>query len=191
VPRVFRWTAGRLSADAAAAAARVALVLLLVPTNLYLYAWRFVEIRRQAPPYFLRQDEKAALDWLARNATPADVALAPEMIGQFVPNYGATRAYLAHWAMTNRYHERVDRVRTFFSPETSDEWRISLMKAEGVTLVLKAGDVPGLPQLYDVGASTRWEPVFSRPDATIFRLRPEPDGTGRARPPAAEGAPGR
>ena len=182
--RLANWTAP----GTAAAAARLLLVLLVIPTNLYLYAWRFVELRRQAPPYFLERDEVAALDWLARNATQDDVVLAPEELGRFVPNYGGTRAYLAHWAMTNRYHERVQRVRAFFMPEVVDDWRGMLMREEGVTLVLRAGTVPGLPALYDFGAADRWEPVFSRPAATIFRLRQGPALAASA-PPSPEGAP--
>ena len=94
------------------------------------------------------------------------------MVGQFVPNYGQTRAYLAHWAMTNRYHERVARVRTFFLPDVADDWRAGVMKAEGVTLVLSAGNIAGVPELYDFGASPRWVPVFSRP-------KPGSSGCGR------------
>jgi len=182
-----RW----LDAAAAARAARLALVLIVIPTNVYLYAWRFVELRRQAAPYYLLQDEAAALDWLARNASAEDVVIAPEIIGQFVPNYGQTRAYLAHWAMTNRYHERVTRVKTFFTPRTADQWRADVMTGEGVTMVLRAGSIPGLPELYDFSTPPRWEPVFSRPNASIYRRRPEPSLAPGARPLSAEGEPRR
>ena len=182
-----RWMAPRT----AAAAVRLLFVLLVIPTNVYLYAWRLVELRRQAPPYFLEQDEAAAFDWLARNSTPDDVVLAPEAIGQFVPNYGETRAYLAHWAMTNRYHQRVQRVRAFFMPEVVDDWRAALMREEGVTLVLRAGTVPGLTELYGFGAADRWEPVFSTPAAAIFRLRHAAGPSGVKEPASAEGGPGR
>lgn len=184
--------AGRLrpwiDGGGAARAARIILVLLVIPTNVYLFSWRFVELRRQAPPYYLQRDEVAALDWLAANSAPEDVVLAPEMIGQFVPNYGQTRAYLAHWAMTNRYHERVARVRTFFLPDVTDDWRAGVMKAEGVTLVLSAGSIAGVPEFYDFGASPRWQTVFSRPAARIFRLRPEDPGAGVAAPAPDGGA---
>ena len=186
--------AGRLrpwiDGGGAARAARIILVLLVIPTNVYLFSWRFVELRRQAPPYYLQRDEVAALDWLAANSAPEDVVLAPEMIGQFVPNYGQTRAYLAHWAMTNRYHERVARVRTFFLPDVTDAWRAGMMKDEGVTLVLSAGSIAGVPAFYDFSASPSWEPVFSRPKARIFRLRPDGAGAGVA-VPVPDGGPAR
>ena len=126
VPRVSRWRQGRLGPARAVLAARVLLVLLVVPTNLYLFAWRLVDLRRQAPPYYLARDEADALAWLDRHTGPEDVVLAPEVVGRFVPNYGGSRAFLAHWAMTNRYHERVGTVATFFSAAATDDWRVDL-----------------------------------------------------------------
>ena len=147
------------------------LVLLVVPTNLYLFAWRIVELRRHATPYYLHRDEKAALDWLARHATGDDVVLAPEAVGQFVPNYGRTRAYLAHWAMTNRYHERVENVRRFFDPATPDDWRARLLAGEGVTMVLRAGAIPSLPRTWAPVGADFVEPVVVLPQAQLYRVR--------------------
>ena len=147
------------------------LVLLVVPTNLYLFSWRFVELRRHAEPYYLHRDEVAALDWLARHATGDDVVLAPEAVGRFVPNYGRTRAYLAHWAMTNRYHERVAHVRRFFDPATRDDWRTRLLAEEGVTMVLRGGTIPGLPDAWAPGRADFVEPLVVLPGAQLYRVR--------------------
>lgn len=169
------------------AVAHVLLLLLVVPTNLYLYAWRFVDLGRRNLPYYLHQDEAAALDWLARNTTPDDVVLAPEIIGQFVPNYGESRAYLAHWAMTNRYFERRDHVSAFFNPATADRWRADLVRGEGVTVVLKAGSVPGLSELFDPGSSALFRSVFSRPKAGIYRVEHPAGLPGETSPPPRGG----
>ena len=48
------------------------------------------------------------------------------------------------------------------------------MRAEGVTLVFKPAAVPGVDHPFDFDASPRWEALFSRPEASIYRLRPEP-----------------
>lgn len=68
-PRVSGWTAG--------ARHRLAALLLLavVPTNLYLYAWRFVDLARHERPYYLLNDELAALAWLDAHVAPGDVVL--------------------------------------------------------------------------------------------------------------------
>jgi hypothetical protein len=152
------------------AAATAALLLAVSATNLYLFAWRFVELRRHAPPYFLHHEEHEALQWLAANASPSDVVIAPIELGQFVPNHGRTRAYLAHWAMTNRFFERRDNVDRFFSPEAAHDWRKALLQEEGVTLVLRSR-WSGPPAPYDFSHSDAFELMFFRPEAQIYRVR--------------------
>jgi hypothetical protein len=183
VPSLGRWI-DRIPHPAVSreAMCRAVIVLLVVPTNLYLFSWRFVELRRHAAPYYMHRDEAAAFDWLAGHASERDVVIAPEITGQFVPNYGRTRAYLAHWAMTNRYHERSANVRKFFDPATSDPWRERLIADEGVTLVLRAGSVPGLEETWDPGGSGFVEPLLKLPQAQLYRIRrPE------RQPPIPEG----
>jgi len=172
VPGLSRWV-DRVPHPAVsrAVACRAVLVLLVIPTNLYLFSWRFIELRRHAAPYYMHSDEAAALDWLASHTTGRDVVLAPEQVGQFVPNYGETRAYVAHWAMTNRYHERSANTRRFFDRATSDAWRERLLAAEGVTLVLRAGAIPGVTQLWDPRGSVLFEPLLNLPEAQLYRFR--------------------
>ena len=105
----------RAGARAAAWAPALVLALLVLPTNVYLLAWRLIELRRPASDLYVTADEHAALDVLAVTTGPADVALAVESVGRWVPNQGRTRAFLAHWAMTNQYLERRDLVDRFFS----------------------------------------------------------------------------
>jgi hypothetical protein len=150
--------------------ATAVLVALVVPTNLYLYAWRFIDLRRHERPYFLHQDEMAALKWLASSSSPSDVVLAPIDLGQFVPNYGATRSYLAHWAMTNRFFERREAVDRFFALDTSDTVRAAILERDGVTLVLRPSSTPD-QAIYDPAGSPSFEPVFVRPQASIYRYR--------------------
>lgn len=148
-----------------------ALVVTVSLTNVYLFAWRFIDLGRHAPPYYLHDDEVEALAWLSRNAQSSDVVLAPAEIGQFVPNYGASRAYLAHWAMTNRFYERRANVERFFAADTPERWREQLVTSEKVTLVLRSGWPPALDATYDPGKSSAFELLFSRPRAQVYRVR--------------------
>lgn len=146
------------------------LVCLVVPTNIYLFAWRLIELRRHEHPYYLHRDEVAALAWLASHAGPEDVVLARLDLGQFVPNYGGTRAFLAHWAMTDRFFQRRDEVERFFDGGTPDAFRQGVLDRDRVTLVLQAPG-EGLEPRFDPGASPLFEPVFVTPRAAIFRYR--------------------
>jgi hypothetical protein len=161
--------------------ATAAVIGLASLTNLYLFAWRFTELRQHAAPYYLHHDEVDALNWLSRNAQPADVVLASGDLGQFVPNYGRARAYLAHWAMTNRFYERRANTERFFSNGAFDGWRKDLLSAEHVTLVLKSTWSGREAAAYDPGQSTEFRLVFTRPTAKIYRfIGRDPAGTSAA-----------
>jgi hypothetical protein len=149
-----------------------ALVLLVSTTNLYLFAWRFIDLRRHSAPYYLHRDQVDVFDWLSRHADASDVVLARPELGQFVPNYGGTRAYLAHWAMTNRFFERSANVDTFFQPAASDRWRRRLLSTEQVTLVVRTDWPDARATSYDPGGSSDFELVFARPRAQVYRFHP-------------------
>ena len=152
--------------------ATVALAFVVASTNVYLFAWRFIELRRHTTPYFVRQDSVDALTWIAEHTTSSDVVLAPIEVGQFVPNYGASRSYLAHWAMTNRFFERRDNVDRFFRMDTPDSWRETLLRDEKVTLVFRSEPLVAGAPLYDPARSHSFELMFSRPGAQVYRFRP-------------------
>lgn len=142
-------------------------LFLVVGTNAYLFAWRVVDLRRHSAPYYLQRDEAEALAWLASHTDADDLVLAAEDVGRFVPNYGRTRSFLAHWAMTNRYFERRDLVTRFFNPgDASPEWRATLIKDNGITFVVDGGDASET-RLDD---SASFELVFERPRARVFRV---------------------
>ena len=143
---------------------------LLMGTNAYLLAWRFVDLRRHEAPYYLHRDEVDALSWLAAHTSPADLVLAREDVGRFVPNYGRTRSFLAHWAMTNRYFERRDLVARFFDAAAADTaWRMEILRQNQITFVVDSGSAE-VSALRSAGAL---ELAFSRPNARIYRF----DGT--------------
>lgn len=145
-----------------------AFIALVVGTNAYLFAWRFVELRRHSAPYYLHRDEADALAWLAAHASVDDVVLAREDVGRFVPNYGRARSFLAHWAMTNRYFERRDLVTRFFDAAPGEDgWRRTVLSQNHVTLVVDNGPAEQ-SVLHD---ASEFEPVFSRPNARVLRVR--------------------
>lgn len=167
------WASGR---PALVRLATLALVAFASLTNVYLYVWRFTELRHRDTPYFLHIDESNTLDWLSVHTTENDVLLAPESIGRFVPNMGHTRSYLAHWAMTNRYFERRDNVQRFFAADTDNGWREALLRREGVTMVLDTS----FAQTSAASALDQapWlELVRSTPTVRVYRVRAASAGT--------------
>jgi hypothetical protein len=161
----------RIAPRLASWAPAVVLAVLILPTNLYLFAWRLVELRRPQAAYYLTTDEAAALDALAAQSGPDDVALALEDVGRWIPNYGRTRAFLAHWCMTNRYLERRDEVEKFFSEDVDDAWRARLLATDRVTHVVWTTRRHDAGLNYNPATSPIFEPLFVSETAGVFRVR--------------------
>lgn len=170
-PAIAAWAQRGLGGRLAAWVPALVLVALVLPTNAYLLVWRLVDLRRPDAPYYVTTDEAAALDALAAASGPDDVALGLETVGRWAPNYGRTRAYLAHWAMTNRYLERRETVNRFFSEDVDDEWRRRVLAADRVTLVIWTDREAGQGRTYAPAGSPLFEPVFIAPTAGVFRVR--------------------
>jgi hypothetical protein len=155
-------------------AATLFLVLLVLPTNVYLFAWRMTDLSRHEHPYYLHTDEVAALAWLRRHASSSDVVLAPIDVGRFVPGYAGARPYLAHGVMTSRFYERRADVERFFDPRTDDGWRRQLLARWAVTFVLRtpaAGRGEGEEQLW---SASLLKPVLLLPHAQLYRVGSAP-----------------
>jgi hypothetical protein len=113
----------------------VVFVMAVLPTNLYLWAWRFVDLGRHDYPYYLSRDEILALRWLDENATDDDVILSSEKVGQYVPLFTGSVAFLAHWAQTVDYYDKQERVTDFFDATGDEASRKESLHAFGVDYV--------------------------------------------------------
>jgi hypothetical protein len=173
-PWLESWSARRGGRAAAAWVPALVLALLVLPTNMYLLVWRLIELRRPASELYVTTDESAALDALAEATGPGDVALAVESVGRWVPNQGRTRAYLAHWAMTNKYLDRRRLVDRFFSAEADDAWRAELLAADGVTYVVWTARGRDAGLTFSPADSPLFEPVYLAPTAGVFKVRSAP-----------------
>lgn len=162
--RPSTWSLGRIQSVLAAG-----LVLAVVPTNLYLWAWRFVDLGRHEHPYYLHQDEIAALQWLDEHAAPEDVVLSSITVGQYIPAYGGCTAFLAHWAQTVDFYSKQERVSEFFDGSIGDDVRLDTVCSFGVDYVFHGPAERSVGGYYP--ASTPWlEEVFSSPEVRVYRV---------------------
>lgn len=146
------------------------MLLLVLPGNLYLTAWRVVDLGRQEAPYFHTADEARALGWLDQHAGRADVVLAGLNVGQFVPARSDARTFLGHWAQTVAYYDKHARVRAFFDAGTTDATRRALLEQFAVSYVIYGREERSLGA-YDPGRSPLFAPVFAAGEVTIYRVR--------------------
>jgi hypothetical protein len=148
----------------------VAFALAVLPTNVYLWAWRFVDLERHNYPFYLHRDDVAALDWLRENTSPDDVVLCSLTVGQYVPALSGNTAFLAHWAQTVDFYDKRNRVARFFDAAAPDEERAETVRAFGVGYVLRG---PAERELgdYDPAIAPWLVLTFSRPQVDVYRVK--------------------
>jgi hypothetical protein len=146
-----------------------ACLLAVLPTNLYLWSWRFIELSRHTYSYYLARDEIAGLEWLKQNAPPADIVLASETIGQYVPAISGNTAFLAHWAQTVNYYDKVAQVINFFDLAGSDAGRAQTVGTYHVAYIFW-GPAERLLGAYDPAAVAWLFPAYANPQVTIFQV---------------------
>jgi hypothetical protein len=119
--------------------AAITLAGLMLITNGYLVAWRILDMGRYENPYFLTMNQTAVLDWLEVHTTRDDVVLAELSLGQFVPMWTDSRAFVAHWANTLHFFEKRDQAARFVSGEMSRVERLALLDQFQITFLIYEG----------------------------------------------------
>jgi hypothetical protein len=144
-------------------------VLAVIPVNLYLLTWRFVDLDRRDYPYYLSGDEVAALQWLEQNSAPSDVVLSSLTIGQYVPSASGNTVYLAHWAQTLDFFAKRDAVAHFFDAAASDDEREAILTNSEVSYVIQGPAERSLGG-FDPSRSAMLERAFETPSVSVYRV---------------------
>ena len=148
-----------------------ALVLVVLPTNLYLLVWRFQDLSRHDYPYYLNKDDVAGLAWLNTHVKPDDVVLSSLTIGQFVPAYTGAHAFLAHWAQTLDFYGKAQMVDEFYASSTDNQRRRQIVSQYGVDYVFYGPAERSLGGL-DPAQVPFLSPVYTSPDVVVYQVQP-------------------
>lgn len=148
------------------------ILLAVVPTNAYLFAWRFVDLQRHDYPYYLRHDDVTALHWLERNTAPDDVILSSFVIGHYVPGFTGARAFLSSAVMTLDFTTKRDLVERFYSSEATDTERCELLGRYDIRWVVDGPAERGVGP-YDPSGSPLFSRAFATPDTIVYRTNME------------------
>lgn len=177
LPWLQRWFKGR-SREQLVRYASVGLILVVIPTNVYILAWRFqdmkqawsnVEARAPENRYFIRSGEFEALQYLATQVKGDDVVFANLSIGEFVPALTGARAFWGHWAQTLDFYGKGGIVQAFYSTVATDEQRQEALKQYGVTYVFYSDEEKALGD-YDPSTAPFLQSVYDQDGVTIFKV---------------------
>jgi hypothetical protein len=150
-------------------AAPALLLAIAIPVNLYLFTWRFVDLRRHQAPYYLHQDEVAAIEWLNQQRGDG-VVLSDETLGQYVPALAGKRTVLAHWAQTIDYYTKRAQIARFFDSATPQPERAALLERYHVSYVL-VGEDELRAGAQSILTTPELEKTFETPAAVVYRVR--------------------
>lgn len=167
--RIVRRRQGSWSSQAIRRSAVIVLLLLILPTNLYLVVWRFVDLKRHDYPYYLHQEEVAALAWLETNANTDDVALSSLTIGQYLPALTGLHAFLAHWAQTADFFNKSAMVESFFAADTAEAQRRDILQRYSVDYVFYGPAERSLGN-FNPATSALLQQVYASPQVEIYRV---------------------
>ncbi len=171
-PFVQRWL-GRRKRDVALPSVQrtltVVLIALILPTNLYLWAWRFLDLQRHDVPYYLHDAELDAFKWLEQHVKPDDVVLSSLTTGQYVPMFTGAHAYIAHWAQTLDFYTKRDNVARFFDADTPEVERQRILKEHSVDYIL-IGPAERALGAFEPSEGDTYQLVFSSPQVNVYRI---------------------
>jgi len=158
--------------------ATVGLLALIIPTNLYLLAWRFLDMRNAWQEsgtrtaeirYFIPTSEYDALKFLETQVQGDDVVLASLDLGQFVPALTGARTFIGHWAQTLDFYGKRDLVSAFFNSALSDEDRQKIIDTYNVTYVIYSSQEAKLGD-YDPASASYLDAVFDAGGVKVFKV---------------------
>ncbi|HZW32841.1 MAG TPA: hypothetical protein VFF52_19155 [Isosphaeraceae bacterium] len=166
-----RWPIPRIPGLSWTEGTALLLIVLVLPTNLYLFTWRFVDLGRHDYPYYLDRDDVAALRWIADHAAPSDVVLSSLTIGEYVPALTGAHAFLAHWAETLNFYEKRTMVARFFDPREDENTRQQILSRFGIRYVL-VGPAEHAVGSFNPSTSACLQIAFSAGRTTVYAVRP-------------------
>lgn len=149
--------------------ALLALIAIVLPTNIYLLGWRLIDLRRAERPFYLSTGEQAAIDWLDARSDEHAVVLSDLGLGQYVPALTGHRAYLSHWAQTAHFYDRQADVVRFFDANTTETDRQAILDQFDVEYVIYGTDEQALGS-FDPASTSRLMEVFAADDTAIYQV---------------------
>ncbi len=148
---------------------RLASVAVLGLGTLWLVGLSLLGALTLRTPFYLPNDDLAALQWLGRNGNEGNVVLAAPAMGNAIPAYAPVRVYWGHTLETSDQARKLAATDRFFSPAPSASERCALLAEAGITYVYEgavergklAGTLAGQPGLT---VAQQW------PGATVWRV---------------------
>jgi hypothetical protein len=125
---------------------------------------------------YYQPDELLGYAWLAReSANSNDLILTTFDLsgrgsgGRLVAATGR-RVFIGHWYETANFVEKIDQIRQFYDPNTSDSWRQNFLAEIGAVYVWYDGYARAIGG-WNPATADYLNPVFTSDTVTIYRVQ--------------------
>jgi len=145
------------------------IIVLTVPSNLYILASLAATAIVHPYPFFHERAENEAIAWLEQETAPHDTVLASYGTGSYIPSRINHRVFLGYWAETARCEEKLAMVDRFFQASTPDAWRRDLLEDYGIAYLFYGPREATLGN-FDPQGSAYLSPAFDNGLVTIYRV---------------------
>lgn len=117
-------------------------------------------------------DRLAGFAWIKANTPTNAVFLSDGTLEDNAAIVGMTgrRVVVGHWAETANFTQKESDWKRFYDPATSDEWRASWLKAQGVNYLWQSASI--VPGLWNPGTFACLQPAFTRGTITLYAVTP-------------------
>jgi hypothetical protein len=112
-----------------------ALVVLTMPSNLFVLMASMGGAAQQDPRLYLYQDEMDAMTWLEENTQHTDIVLASPEMGLFIPAWAGNRVLHGHPFETIEAEEKRALAETFYQAQTEESVRRGIIEGHHITCV--------------------------------------------------------
>jgi hypothetical protein len=110
-------------------------ILIILPTTLYLYLWRFYDLSRHGYPFYLYREEATAMQWLEQNTPQDSIVLSSYDIGMYLPGISGRLAFLSHWAQTVNFLGKKELVEGIYKGEINKPELYNSLKSNKIQYV--------------------------------------------------------
>lgn len=149
----------------------IALVLLTVPTNIFLVGVSVLGVQQAPGGFYLSVDEMQALRWLSRNTSPSDVVLASPETGNVIPSWAGNRVYYGHPFETVQAESKRAVLQALFGGQLGPEAREGALRGAGVRY-LYYGEQERRMGPFDPEGEAYLGLAFSNATVRIYRVMP-------------------
>jgi hypothetical protein len=164
--RFPRYTLPRLRRFAVAV-----VVLVTLPTNLFLVLGHVGAVSQKMSPAFNPGAMVRAVDWLGRHTRPDETVLASFRTGNYIPAHAGNRVFAGHGPETVDSEARQEMVRRFFAATTDDAFRRGLLRDFGIVYVFYGPYEREIGEFQPAEASYL-KPVYDEEGSTVYQVVP-------------------